>query len=104
MDTPTGTLAKPLVPLHSGFSQLKTKHASAAMVSLALSQPVKTTVQRYQLARRGRGMPVTAFSLPVVPRGEDRIHTRMSAADDLEEPGRPTTAFAEVGRELGVIA
>ena len=56
------------------------------------------------MARRGRGMPVTAFSFPVVPRGEDRIHTRMSAADDFEEPGRPTTAFAEVGRELGVIA
>ena len=36
-----------LVPLHRGFDQLKTKHASAAMVSLALSQPVKTTVQRY---------------------------------------------------------
>ena len=49
-------------------------------------------------------MPITASSFPVVPRGEDRIHTRVPAADDLEEPGRPTTAFAEVGRELGVIA
>ena len=38
----------PVVPLHSGLSQLKTKHASAAMVSFTLSQPVKTTVQRYQ--------------------------------------------------------
>ena len=56
------------------------------------------------MARRGRGVLVTAFSFLVVPRGEDRIHTRMSAADDLEELDRTTAAFAEVGRELGVIA
>ena len=36
-----------LVPLHSGFDRLKIKHMSAAMVSFAPSQPVKTTVQRY---------------------------------------------------------
>ena len=44
----SGGTAGGQVPLHRGFDQLKTKHASAAMVSLALSQPVKTTVQRYQ--------------------------------------------------------
>ena len=53
-------------------------------------------------ARPGRAG--SRFSFPVVPRGEDRVHTRMSEADDLEEPGRAITTFAEIGRELGVIA
>ncbi|MEL7464008.1 MAG: glycine C-acetyltransferase [Pseudomonadota bacterium] len=50
-----------------------------------------------------RGVFVTAFSFPVVPRGQDRIRTQMSAAHDLETLDRAIDAFAEVGRELGVI-
>lgn len=50
-----------------------------------------------------RGVFVTAFSFPVVPRGADRIRTQMSAAHDLDQLDDAINAFAAVGRELGVI-
>ena len=46
---------------------------------------------------------MTAFSCPVVPRGEDRIHTRVSAAHDLEDLERKVATFVEVGRSRRVI-
>ena len=51
-----------------------------------------------------RGVFVAAFSFPVVPKGQDRIRTQMSAAHSPEELDRAIDAFVEVGRELGVIA
>ena len=51
-----------------------------------------------------RGVFVAAFSYPVVPKGQDRIRTQMSAAHDEQTLERAIDAFAEVGRELGVIA
>jgi glycine C-acetyltransferase len=54
-------------------------------------------------AMDARGVFVTAFSFPVVPRGQDRIRTQMSAAHSPEELGRAIDAFADAGRELGVI-
>lgn len=50
-----------------------------------------------------KGVFVTAFSFPVVPRGQDRIRTQMSAAHSIEELDRAVDAFAEVGRDLKVI-
>jgi glycine C-acetyltransferase len=50
-----------------------------------------------------RGVFVTAFSFPVVPRGQDRIRTQMSAAHSPEELDRAIDAFADAGRELGVL-
>lgn len=50
-----------------------------------------------------KGVFVTAFSFPVVPRGQDRIRTQMSAAHTIEELDRAIDAFAEVGRDLKVI-
>lgn len=50
-----------------------------------------------------KGVFVTAFSFPVVPRGLDRIRTQMSAAHDDDTLDRAIEAFAEVGREMGVI-
>ncbi|MEX2520576.1 MAG: glycine C-acetyltransferase [Paracoccaceae bacterium] len=50
-----------------------------------------------------RGVFVTAFSFPVVPRGEDRIRTQMSAAHDEATLERAIDAFEAVGREMGVI-
>jgi glycine C-acetyltransferase len=48
------------------------------------------------------GIFVTAFSFPVVPRGEARIRTQMSAAHAHEDLDRAIEAFTTVGRELGV--
>jgi glycine C-acetyltransferase len=50
------------------------------------------------------GVYVTAFSFPVVPRGQARIRTQMSAAHTTEDLDLAMAAFARVGRTLGVIA
>ncbi|SFP64991.1 glycine C-acetyltransferase [Tranquillimonas alkanivorans] len=49
------------------------------------------------------GIYVTGFSFPVVPRGQARIRTQMSAAHTDEDITRAIEAFASVGRELKVI-
>ncbi|HMB47562.1 MAG TPA: aminotransferase class I/II-fold pyridoxal phosphate-dependent enzyme, partial [Afifellaceae bacterium] len=50
-----------------------------------------------------RGVYVTGFSFPVVPRGKARIRTQMSAAHSRADVETAIEAFAAVGRELGVI-
>jgi len=50
-----------------------------------------------------RGVYVIGFSYPVVPKGQARIRTQMSAALTREQLERAVAAFIEVGRELGVI-
>lgn len=49
------------------------------------------------------GVFVVAFSFPVVPKGQARIRTQMSAAHNREQLDAAVVAFARVGRELGVI-
>ncbi len=46
---------------------------------------------------------VIAFSYPVVPKGQDRIRTQMSAAHSIEELDTAIESFAVVGKELGLI-
>lgn len=50
------------------------------------------------------GIYVIAFSYPVVPKGQARIRTQMSALHRRDELERAVAAFTKVGRELGVIA
>ncbi|SIT55630.1 glycine C-acetyltransferase [Mesorhizobium prunaredense] len=50
-----------------------------------------------------RGIYVIGFSFPVVPKGQARIRTQMSAAHSAADIDRAVAAFGEVGRELGVI-
>jgi glycine C-acetyltransferase len=50
-----------------------------------------------------RGIYVIGFSYPVVPQGQARIRIQVSAAHTPEQLDRAAAAFAEVGRELGVI-
>jgi glycine C-acetyltransferase len=50
------------------------------------------------------GIYVVGFSFPVVPKGQARIRTQMSAAHEREHLDRALAAFAKVGRELGVIS
>ena len=51
-----------------------------------------------------KGVYVIGFSYPVVPKGQARIRTQMSAAHTIEHVDKAVDAFIEVGRELGVIA
>ena len=50
-----------------------------------------------------KGVYVVGFSFPVVPRGQARIRTQMSAAHSRADVETAIAVFAEVGRELGVI-
>ncbi len=50
------------------------------------------------------GIYVVGFSYPVVPKGQARIRVQMSAAHTRPQLTRAATAFAKVGRELGVFA
>ncbi|SCW54451.1 2-amino-3-ketobutyrate coenzyme A ligase [Rhizobium mongolense subsp. loessense] len=50
-----------------------------------------------------KGVYVIGFSFPVVPKGQARIRTQMSAAHSRADVERVVAAFAEAGRELGVI-
>jgi len=49
------------------------------------------------------GIYVIGFSFPVVPEGQARIRTQMSAGLTDEQIDRAIQAFAAVGRDLGVI-
>jgi len=49
------------------------------------------------------GIYVIGFSFPVVPEGQARIRTQMSAGLNRDHLDKAITAFAEVGRELNVI-
>ena len=50
-----------------------------------------------------RGIYVTGFFFPVVPKGQARIRTQMSAAHSSEDIDAAIAAFTAVGKELGVI-
>ncbi len=50
-----------------------------------------------------RGIYVAGFFFPVVPKGQARIRTQMSAALNSQDIDFAVGAFAEAGRELGVV-
>ena len=58
-----------------------------------------------EMSRRmlARGIYVVAFSFPVVPRGEARIRTQMSAAHSQDDLQQAVDAFVAVGREMDII-
>ena len=51
-----------------------------------------------------KGIYVTGFYYPVVPKGEARIRVQLSAGHEIVHLDKCITAFTEIGRELGVIA
>lgn len=50
-----------------------------------------------------RGLYVIGFSFPVVPKGEARIRTQMSAAHSREQLEHAVDAFRSAGKELGIL-
>ncbi|SMF49737.1 glycine C-acetyltransferase [Pseudobacteriovorax antillogorgiicola] len=72
----------PIIPVMLGDAKLASEMADALM---------------------DEGIYVIGFSFPVVPKGEARIRTQMSAAHTLEELQQAVDAFAKVGRKLGII-
>ncbi len=51
----------------------------------------------------GRGVYVIGFSYPVVPKGQARIRTQMSAGLTRANLDRAIEAFTDIGRDLGVV-
>ena len=51
----------------------------------------------------GEGIYVVGFSFPVVPRGQARIRTQMSAAHSFDHIDSAIEAFTRVGKDLGVV-
>jgi len=72
----------PIVPVMLGDAALATKLADALLE---------------------KGIYVIGFSYPVVPKGEARIRVQLSAAHSRADLERAVGAFAEAGREMGVI-
>ena len=50
-----------------------------------------------------KGIYVVGFSFPVVPKGQARIRTQMSAAHTKDHLDRAIEAFIDTGRELDII-
>jgi glycine C-acetyltransferase len=51
-----------------------------------------------------RGIYVIGFSFPVVPQGQARIRTQMTAGLTVEQLDQAVEAFSDVGRELNIIS
>ena len=81
-----------------GFELLPGEHA---IIPVMLGDAKLAQEMAARLA--GHGVFVTAFSYPVVPKGQDRIRTQMSAAHDHDMLDRAIDAFEAVGRDLGVL-
>ncbi|WP_413283470.1 glycine C-acetyltransferase [Vibrio sp. MA40-2] len=50
-----------------------------------------------------KGIYVVGFSFPVVPKGQARIRTQMSAAHTREELDKAIDVFIQVGKDMGII-
>ncbi|MEM7805371.1 MAG: glycine C-acetyltransferase [Pseudomonadota bacterium] len=72
----------PIIPVMLGDAKLATDMAAAML---------------------DEGVYVVGFAYPVVPQGEARIRTQMSAAHTREELDRAIAAFERVGKRFGVI-
>ena len=59
--------------------------------------------QRFAERLLEEGIYAIGFFFPVVPKGQARIRTQMSAAHTREHLDRAIDAFTRIGRELGVI-
>lgn len=82
----------------SGFKLLDGEHP---IIPVMLEDAVLASKFADEMLKRG--IYVVAFSFPVVPKGQARIRTQMSAAHTREELQRAHAAFVEVGRLLEVI-
>ena len=83
----------------AGFDLLPGEHP---IIPVMLRDPVLAQTMAAKL--NDRGVYVAPFSFPVVPKGQDRIRTQMSAAHSLKEIDEAISAFVEVGREMRLIA
>jgi glycine C-acetyltransferase len=82
----------------AGFRILSGEHP---IIPVMIGDAALATKMSDELLKRG--IYAVGFSFPVVPKGEARIRTQMSAAHTRSDLERAVAAFTEVGRELDVI-
>ncbi|MDG2394517.1 MAG: aminotransferase class I/II-fold pyridoxal phosphate-dependent enzyme, partial [Thalassotalea sp.] len=49
------------------------------------------------------GIYVIGFSFPVVPKGQARIRTQISAAHSIEQIDKAIAAFTRIGKDMGIV-
>ena len=81
-----------------GFDVLPGNHP---IVPVMIGDEVKT--MELAEALNDRGVFVVGFSYPVVPRGAARVRVQVSAAHTREQLAGALSAFADAGRDLGLI-
>lgn len=82
----------------SGFTLVPGEHP---IIPVMLGDAKLASEMANQLLKEG--IYVIGFSFPVVPKGQARIRTQLSAAHERSHLDKALTAFAKVGRELKVI-
>ncbi|MDH3306707.1 MAG: glycine C-acetyltransferase [Acidimicrobiia bacterium] len=82
----------------AGFSLVGAGHP---IIPVMLGDAARATEMADRLL--DHGVYVIGFSFPVVPEGQARIRTQMSAGHDPEHIDTAVAAFVSVGRDLGVI-
>jgi glycine C-acetyltransferase len=82
----------------AGFRLLPGQHA---IIPVMLGDAKLATEMADRLL--AEGIYVVGFSFPVVPKGEARIRTQMSAAHTRAQLDRAVDAFTKVGKDLGVL-
>jgi glycine C-acetyltransferase len=82
----------------AGFDLLPGEHPIIPVMlgDAALSQQMASKLME-------EGVYVIGFFYPVVPKGQARIRTQMSAAHTPDMIDRAVAAFTKVGKDLGVI-
>ena len=82
----------------AGFDLIAGEHAIAPVMTgdAKLAQQLASGLME-------QGVYVTAFSFPVVPKGQARVRTQMSAALGREQIDRAIAAFITVGKQVGLI-
>ena len=98
-----GTLMDNAIYFRAGLTDLgfELKPGEHPIIPVMLGDAILASTMADKLL--DHGIYVIGFSFPVVPQGQARIRTQMSAGLTREQLDHAIGAFGEVGRELGVL-
>jgi glycine C-acetyltransferase len=98
-----GTLMDNAIYFRTGLTELgfELKPGEHPIIPVMLGDAKLASTMADKLLEHG--IYVIGFSFPVVPQGQARIRTQMSAGLTREHLDQAINAFGEVGRELGVL-
>ncbi|MCK1529837.1 glycine C-acetyltransferase [Bradyrhizobium sp. 182] len=96
--------------LFASAERFRSKMKSAGFTLAGADHPIipvmlsdATLAQEMAKKMLQHGVYVTAFSFPVVPKGQARIRAQMSAAHSATDIDQAVDVFTAVGKELGVV-